>query len=160
MDGSVLMATNLYYPIYLILALSLTIIFIPKKDYREYFIYGFLLGGLGDMLMVGLLQNILHVMWFKNAGIFDVLGQNFLSPPSWTCTVMLFLFFAPRKGGALYLYLLTFAAYSVGYGLMTRNADLFDFRPWLYPVVSYFIFLGWWIVIIWVFKKTSRLAKN
>jgi hypothetical protein len=154
------MATALFYPIYLIITFSLTLIFIPKKDYREYLIYGFLLGGLGDMVVVGLFQNILHVIWFKNAGIFEALGQNFLSPPSWTFTVMLFLFFSPRKGISQYLYVLTYAAYSVGYGLMIRNAGLFGFRPWLYPVISYFIFLVWWASIIWVFKKTSRLAKN
>ena len=154
------MISTLFYPTYLLIAFSLSLIYIPKKDYKEYLIYGFLLGGLGDILVVGLFQNLLHIMWFKNQGIFNVLGQNFLSPPSWTFTVMLFLYFLPRKGISLYLYILTFAAYSVGYGLIVHNAGLFDFRPWLYPVVSYFIFLGWWTFIAGVFLKTSRLAKS
>jgi hypothetical protein len=154
------MITTLFYPTYLLIAFSLSLIYIPKKDYKEYLIYGFLLGGLGDMLVVGLFQNLLHIMWFKNQGIFNVLGQNFLSPPSWTFTVMLFLYFLPRKGISLYLYVLTFAAYSVGYGLIVHNAGLFDFRPWLYHVVSYFVFLGWWTFITGVFLKTSRLTKS
>lgn len=112
------------------------------------------------MLAVGLFQNLLRIIWFKNQGIFNVLGQNYLSPPCWTFTAMLFLYFLPKKGIARYLYVLTFAAYSVGYGLVVRNAGLFDFKPWFYPIVSYFVFLGWWVLITIVFLKTSRLAKD
>lgn len=154
------MVKVLIYPVYLLLVFGLSLIYISKKDYKEYLIYGFLLGGLGDMLVVGIFQNLFHIMWFKNQGIFNVLGQNFLSPPCWTFTVMLFLYFLPRKGVSQYLYILTFAAYSVGYGLIIRNAELFDFKPWLYPVVSYFIFLGWWFIVTLVFMKTSRLVQD
>jgi hypothetical protein len=154
------MVTVLFYPVYLGIAFSLSLIYIRRKDYREYLIYGFLLGGLGDMIAVGLFQNLLHFMWFKNQGLFNILGHHFLSPPSWTFTVMLFLYFLPRKGISQYLYVLTFAAFSVGYGLTVRNAGLFDFKPWFYPFISYFIFLGWWTTITVVFMKTSRLAKN
>lgn len=153
------MAKSLFYPIYLTIAFVFSLIYIPKKDYKEYLTYGILLGGLGDIIVVAVYQNLLHVMWFKNAGIFNVLGQNFLSPPSWTFTVMLFLHFLPFRRPFIYLYVLTFACFSVGYGLMVRNAGLFDFRPWFYPIVSYFIFLGWWTFITWVFLKTSPLAK-
>ncbi len=111
-------AAVLFYPVYLTIVFILSIIYIDRKDYKEYLIYGFLLGGLGDMLAVGLFQNILRFMWFKNQGLFNVLGQNYLSPPSWTFTVMLFLYFLPRKGITQYLYVLTFAAFSVGYGLV------------------------------------------
>lgn len=152
------MKTVLFYPVYLMIAFILSIIYIDRKNYKEYLIYGFLLGGLGDMLAVGLLQNLFHVMWFKNQGLFNVMGQHFLSPPSWTFTVMLYLYFLPRRGISQYLYVLTFAGYSVGYGLVVRNAGLFDFKPWFYPVVSYFVFLGWWTLITVMFIKTSRLA--
>jgi hypothetical protein len=147
--------TALFYPVYLLIVFSLTLVYIPKQHYKEYLIYGFLLGGLGDMLIVGLFQNLLHIMWFKNAGIFNVLGQNFFSPPCWTFTVMLFLHFLPSRRLFLYLYIITFAFYSDGYGLIVHNAGLFDFKAWLYPVVSFCIFLGWWSFIAWVFIKTS-----
>jgi hypothetical protein len=152
--------TILFYPVYLAIALIMSIIYIDKKDYKEYLIYGIVLGAFGDMLVVGFFQNLLHVMWFKNQGIFNVLGHNYLSPPSWAFTVMIFLNFLPRKGVFQYLYVFTFAAFSVGYGLITHNVGLFDFKPWFYPVVSYFIFLGWWSLITIVFIRTSRLAKN
>ncbi|TCL75157.1 hypothetical protein EDC14_100388 [Hydrogenispora ethanolica] len=73
---------------------------------------------------------------------------------------MLFLRFLPRRQPFFYLYILTFGAFSVGYGLMVKNAGLFDFRPWFYPVFAYLTFLGWWSFGTWLFLKTSPLAKN
>ena len=153
------MVTALFYPVYLVIVFGLSLIYIPKKLYKEYLIYGLILGGLGDILIVGLFQNLLHIMWFKNAGIFNVLGQNYLSPPSWTFTVMLFLYFLPSRPLFLYLYVLTFGLFSDGYGLLVHNAGLFDFKPWLYPFVSACVFLGWWSFIAFVFLKTSPFAK-
>jgi hypothetical protein len=154
------MVTTLFYPVYLVIVFGLSLIYIPKTLYKEYLIYGLLLGGLGDILVVGIFQNLLHIMWFKNAGIFNVLGHNFLSPPCWTFTVMLFLYFLPSRRIFLYLYILTFGFFSDGYGLMVHNAGLFDFKPWFYPLVSACIFLGWWSFITFVFIKTSPLAKK
>lgn len=154
------MITTLFYPAYLAITFILSLIFIPRKEYKEYLIYGFILGGFGDTVMVAFFQDVLHVMWFKNMGVFNVLGHHFLSPPCWTFTVMLFLHFLPTRPVFKYIYILTFGFYSVGYGLMVRNAALFDFRPWFYPVVSYFTFLAWWCVAAWVFIRTSPLAKN
>lgn len=103
------MVTTLFYPVYLALAFGLTLILIPRKKYKEFFIYGLLIGGLGDIVVVVLFQNILHIIKFKNAGIFDIMGLNYLSPPSWLCTVMLFLYFLPHRRIFLYLYVFTFA---------------------------------------------------
>jgi len=47
-------ATLLFYPFYLLIAFTLTLIFIPQKDYKEYLIYGIIVGALGDVIMVGL----------------------------------------------------------------------------------------------------------
>lgn len=152
------MATTYLYPVYLFLVFILTLIFIPQSRYKQYFIYGVLLGGLGDVLLVFIFQNLLHIMWFKNAGIFNVLGQNALSPLCWTFTVMLFLRFLPFRRPFLYLYCVAFAFASTGYGYLVHNADLFDYRPWLYPYVSMLIFLGWWSFTAWVFMKTSPLV--
>lgn len=149
------LVTLLFYPVYLLVTFSFTLIFIPKKDYKEYFIYGFLFGALGDVLIVSLFQNVLQIMWFKNMGLFAAWDQNFLSPASWLTTVMLFLYFFPQKKFFRYPYIFTFSCASVGYGLLVRNADLFDFRPWLYPYVSFFVFFLWWLCITWIFLKTS-----
>ncbi|CUH97648.1 putative membrane protein [Propionispora sp. 2/2-37] len=154
------LVTLLFYPSYLLIMFIFTLIFIPKKDYKEFFIYGLLIGALGDMLIVGLMQNFLQVMWFKNMAIFAVLGQNLLSPPSWLVTVMLFLRFLPHRRWFRYPYIFTFACTSVAYGLLVRNANLYDFQAWLYPIPAFFIFLGWWSLAAYLFLKTSSLAKQ
>ncbi|KJS21595.1 MAG: membrane protein [Clostridiaceae bacterium BRH_c20a] len=154
------MVQTLFYPTFLLIVFILSLILIPKKDYKEYFIYGVILGGFGDVLVVGLFQNILNIIWFKNAGIFNALGQNLLSPPCWIFVVMLFLRFLPSRRAFLYLYIITVAFSSVGYGILVHNAGLFDYKPWFYPVFSFFTFLGWWCFITWVFLKTSTFKNE
>lgn len=152
--------TALVYPVLLVAVFSLTLIFIPKKDYRRYLLYGFLIGGLGDIIAVTLFQNILKVMWFKNQGIFYVLGHNALSPPCWTLVVMIFLYFLPRWRSFLYPFIATWAFASLGFGYLVRNAELFDFVSWFYPIPAFLIFLGWWSFAAWLFLKTSPLVKT
>ncbi|KUO62569.1 MAG: hypothetical protein APF84_02130 [Gracilibacter sp. BRH_c7a] len=150
----------LFYPTFLIGTFILTLIFIPRNQYKDYFIYGLLIGGLGDIIAVTFMQNLLGLMWFKNQGIFNVFGHIALSPLSWTVTVIIFLYFLPRKRWFLYPYILTWAAISLGYGYVVHNVGLFDFVSWLYPIPAYFIFLGWWILAAWLFLKTSPLARE
>lgn len=154
------MLQTLFYPTYMLIAFIVVLLTIPQRDLKKYFIYGVLFGGLGDIIIVGLYQNILHIIWFKNAGIFNVLGQNLLSAPSWILTVMIFLRFLPIRKLFQYAYVLGFGAFSVGYGYLVQNVGLFDFKPWVYPLFSYFTFTFWWAAITWVFVKTSSLISN
>ncbi|NLY10094.1 MAG: hypothetical protein GX020_00145 [Firmicutes bacterium] len=155
-----LSATELLYPIYVLFTLTLTLIFIPRDHYKEYLIYGLLVGGLGDIVVVMLMQNLFGVMQFKNQGIFYVLGHHALSPLAWTLTVMLFLFFLPNRKWFRYLYVIYWAMMSVGYGYLVHNAELFEFKSWLYPIPAFFIFIAWWSVATWLFRRTSNLAKR
>jgi hypothetical protein len=150
----------IFYPSYILVALIVIFLVIPQKDLKRYFIYGVLFGGFGDVVVVGLFQNLLHIIWFKNAGIFNVLGENLLSPPSWILTVMVFLRFLPMRRIFQYAYVLAFAAFSVGYGYLVYNVGLFDFKPWFYPLYAYITFLLWWSTITWVFVKTSPQTKS
>ncbi|NLL53487.1 MAG: hypothetical protein GX248_12395 [Peptococcaceae bacterium] len=148
----------LFYPVFLIAVFCLTLIFIPKIKYKEYFIYGFLIGGLGDIIVVGFMQNILGVMWFYNQGIFNVFKMMALSPLCWTANIMIFLYFLPAKKSFRYPYILTWACISLGFGYVVHNIGLFDFVDWLYPIPAYLIFLCWWSFATWLFRKTSPLA--
>lgn len=152
--------SSLFYPVFLVTVFILTLIFIPKDKYKEYFLYGFLVGCLGDIIVVFFCQDILGLMWFKNLGMFNVLNQMALSPLCWTVTIMIFLYFLPRKRLFLYPYVLTWALVSLGYGYMVHNAGLYDFVHWFYPFPAYIVFLGWWSLTAWLFLKTSPLAAN
>lgn len=151
------MLSALFYPSYILIAFIVVFLTVPQRDLKNYFIYGVLFGGFGDVVVVGLFQNILHIIWFKNAGIFNVLGENLLSPPSWILTVMIFLRFLPLRKLFQYAYVLGFAAFSVGYGYLVHNVGLFDFQRWYYPFFAYLTFLLWWSSITWVFIRTSSL---
>lgn len=154
------MVATFFYPVYMLLGFIIVVIFVPKKDLKEYFTYGVILRGLGDLVVVAIYQNLFQVMWFQNAGIFSVLGQNLLSPPSWILTIIIYLHFLPHRKVFMWVYTLAFAAFSVGYGYLVRNAGLFDFKPWLYPYLSFLTFLLWWVIITWLFCKTSTLRRD
>ena len=154
------MLSILFYPTYILIAFIVVLLTIPQKDLKRYFIYGVLLGGFGDVVMVGLYQNVLQVIWFKNAGIFNALGQNLLSPPSWILTVMIFLRFLPLRKPFQYAYVLSFGIFSVGYGYLVHNIGLFDFKSWYYPFFAYLTFLFWWATVTWIFVITSSHIKN
>jgi hypothetical protein len=147
---------SLFYPGFLTITFILTRIFVPREKYKKYFVYGFLVGGLGDIIVVSIMQNLLGFIWFKNQGIFEVLGHMGLSPPSWTVTVMIFLWFLPTRRYFLYPYVATWAAYSIGYAAVVRNLNLYNTVDWLYPIPAYFIFLGWWSFAAWLFIKYER----
>ena len=106
------------------------------------------------------MQNILSIMWFKNQGIFYVLGQIALSPLSWTVTIMIYLYFLPSSRWFLYPYVITWAFVSIGFGYIAQNVGMFDFAPWLYPIPGYIIFLAWWGFAAWLFRKTSPLVND
>lgn len=146
-----------FYPLFLIFSFILTLIFIPKKKYKVYLIYGLLIGGLGDIIIVTIMSNILNIMWFENQAFFNVLGHHALSPLGWTVSVMLFLYFLPQRRWFLYPYLLFWAFNSLGYGYVVHNLELFYFQSWLYPFTAYFIFLSWWSFAAWLFIYTNNL---
>ncbi len=149
-------ATDLVYPIFIFSTLLLTITFIPRNNYRKYVSYGVILGGLLDVLVITIIQNILGIVHFKNQGIFYVLGHNALSPIGWTLTMGLFLYFLPQNRILRYFYLIAWSALAVGFGYIVHNANLFDFQSWWYPLPGFIAFLGWFWFATWIFTKTKQ----
>lgn len=149
------MAMQLYYPIFLTLAILLTLILIPRDRYKQFFIYGFILGGLGDFVIAGLLS-YLGIAWFPNAGIFQLGRLNILSPLSWVPVTMLFLRFLPQRPLFLYGYIFTFATFGVCHGYVIQNVGLYDFQPWYYPGGAFLIILGLLSLITFVFIRSEN----
>lgn len=153
-----MIAIELAYPVFLFATLILTLIMIPKNEYREYLMYGFLVGGLGDVVNVTLLQNILGLIRFKNQGIFYVLGHHALSPLGWTLVIMLFLYFIPRRRIFLWLYIISWGLMALGFAYTVHNIGLFDFQSWFYPLPAFIIFTAWFAFTAWLFSRTSSKA--
>ncbi len=152
--------TNLVYPAYLLIAFSLTLIFIPRKIYKHYLLYGIILGGCGDFLIVSLYQDVFHLIQFKNQGIFLALGQHMLSPLSWIFTLMLFLYFLPQRTLSLFFYIPSFGLAATFFGYLVHNANLFDFKPGFYPIFAFLSFTFWWILSFWLYRKKILLDKD
>lgn len=149
------MAMQLYYPIFLTLAILLTLVLIPRDKYKQFLIYGLILGGLGDFILNGILS-YLGFAWFPNAGIFQLGKLNILSPLSWVPVTMLFLQFLPQRSLFLYAYILTFATFGVCHGYVVQNAGIYDFQPWYYPGGAFLVTLGFLSLITFVFTRSQN----
>ncbi len=150
-------ATNLVYPILLVFALFLSLSIIPREKYRVYLIYGFLVGGLMDVLIVTILNNFLGIIQFKNQGIFNALGHHALAPICWTLIMALFLYLLPKPSIFLYFYILAWGLLSIGFGYIVHNVGLFDFQPWFYPFPALIIFIVWLTFAAYLFRNTSLI---
>lgn len=152
------MIRQLYYPIFLLLAILLTFILIPRDKYKQFFIYGFILGGLGNLVIHWILAYI-GLMWYPNAGIFQVGRLNILSPLSWVPVTMLFVRFLPQRPLFLYAYVLTFATFGVYHGYVVQNAGLYDFQQWFYPGAALLLNFAIFSFFAYVFNRVVEVNK-
>jgi hypothetical protein len=142
----------LFYPVFVLAVTVAIMIFIPRDQLRGLLPAAAVIGGLGDVIVVWLFQDVLKIIWFKNHGIWECANQHFFSPIGWTMVMVLYFYFFPRHLRILrYLYTAAWAALAVGYGVLVRNVELYDFRPWFFPVPIYLTFLGWFTFAIWAY---------
>ncbi|MHB1419217.1 MAG: hypothetical protein ACYCX4_06435 [Bacillota bacterium] len=136
-----------------------TVVVIPREVYKKYFIYGFIFGGIGETLTAFVFEKILHLIAYKNMGIFNFLGlYSFWTPIAWTFSFMLFFYFLPREKIFRYLYIAGFTFFAYGVGQVLQNLGLFEYigiQKYLAPVV----FLVWFLLAAWLFLKLER-SKN
>lgn len=142
----------LFYPVFVLVVSVAIIAFIPRDEVRRIIPAAAVLGGLGDVIVVWLFQDVLKIIWFKNHGIWECANQHFFSPIGWTLTMVLYFYFYPRDLRILrYLYTAAWATLAVGYGLLVRNVELYDFRPWFFPLPMYLTFLTWFAFVTWAY---------
>ncbi len=149
----------LFFPVFLFIALALSLIYIPRQQYKKYLLYAVISGGLGNMIISFVLIGVLKVVRYTDLGIFNVLGYNYLEPFAWVFIQMLFLYFLPARRWFRYGYILAFSGISVGFGDVIRNlgvsvASNLTMLRWLSPL----IFLAWWGFAAWFFR--SNESKN
>jgi len=145
---------NLFFPIFTGAVFIATLMFIPRKLYKKYFIYGLITGAAGDFLVALLLESV-NLIEYKNAGVFTVLGLNFWAPISWMFVHMIFLYFLPQRRPFLYIYILSFAMFSRVFSNILSNLNLFEFRG-VWPYASFFVFLFWYGGAAWLYRKAEK----
>lgn len=75
-----------------------SIILIPKEKYKKYLLYGLLLGGLADTIIVLVLSRWLGVFKYQNLGVFAISDLfSIWTPIAWTFTVAIYFYLMPVK---------------------------------------------------------------
>jgi hypothetical protein len=155
------MSKTWFFPLFLLMALILTLIYIPRRQYKKYLIYAAISGGLGNMVLTLIMHRILGWGHYINIGIFDVFGFNYLEPFSWTFVQMLFLYFLPVRKWFLYAYVVGFLGLSVGFGYIIKNLGIIrEFNPTMLQFVGPLIFLAWWSGTAWFYRKIEGRNQN
>jgi hypothetical protein len=155
------MQKELFFPLFLLIAITFTLVYIPRRDYRKYVIYAAITGGLGNMLITLVVFRWLKVARYVHIGIFDIEGFNYLEPFAWTFVQMLFLYFLPVRKWFLYGYVLGFTGISIGFGYVIRNLGISEtlnpaFSRYLSPV----IFLAWWSFTAWFYRRIEGINRQ
>lgn len=136
-----------------------TVLLIPRALYRKYLLYGLVLGGLADIVVVGLCNRVLHWFTWTSLGPANVFGWNALVPLSFTFWLMLYLYFLPLRTAFLIPYVIAFTGMGIIMGQVTRNLGLFSYKPF-FVYLSPFIFLAWFSAAAWVFRWQERVIEE
>lgn len=146
--------------IYLLFALSVGLaayLVIPKEQLKKFFIYGLILGGILDTIIVILFGKVFSFFQYKNMEVFNILDiYSFWTPITWTFVLMMFLYLLPSKKIFLYPYVLSFGFLNYSVGLVMQNFGLFEYIGW-YKYVAPLTFIGWYSISVWAFCKSEKL---
>jgi hypothetical protein len=132
-----------------------SLIFIPKKLYKKFFLYGLIFGGLMDSLVV-IVLSLLKLIEFKNMGYLNFHNLfPIVNPITWIFVFMLFFYFLPVNRGFFYLYILGFTLSGMLIGSLLSNLHLFeDHFPYFHPL----IFLLEFLFSAWVYLRREEIA--
>lgn len=104
-----------------------TLIFIPRPEYKKFFIFGFILGGLVDVLSIVIIGELLGEFSYL-AGPLMVWGIPILVPVTFTFVWMLFFYFLPLRLEFLIPYIIGFAGFAVLIGFVEQNLGYFQYH--------------------------------
>lgn len=156
------MALNLGVSIYFFIKAVLfgiaTIVAIPKRVYKKYLLWGFLFGGIGELIMVTLFSRVLNLINYYNMGVFNIFNiMSFWTPIAWMFSFMLFFYFLPTHRYILLIYIIGFSIYGFMVGLVLQNIGLFKYEG-LYIYFAPFVFFAWFSASAYVFFRYNRLV--
>jgi hypothetical protein len=134
----------IFWPALAILFAIPTIIFIPRKEYKKFFIFGFIFGGLLDGVSIIIIGNLLGEFSYQ-AGPLMVSGIPIFIPLAFTFVWMTFFYFLPIRMEFLIPYIIGFTGFSVLMGFVEQNLGYFKFHHGFIRGVSMttIVFLLW-----------------
>lgn len=124
-----------------------TLIFIPKEQYKKFLIFGFVLGGIVDVLTIIFIGNMMGE-FFYIAGPLAAFGIPVFIPIAFTFVWMLFLYFLPVRLEFLIPYIAGFVGFAVMLGFVQQNLGYFKFgHGTTHSVISQIISFSIWFSV-------------
>lgn len=139
-----------------------TLIFIPRHQYKHFFIFGFILGGFIDVLTIIFIGNLMGEFSYI-AGPLMVFGIPILVPLAFTFVWMLFFYFLPVRIEFLIPYILGFSGFSILIGFVEQNLGYFKYNLGFTRgvIITGIVFLIWFSFSAWVYRHyLPLLPKN
>lgn len=151
--------TNLvFWPALTLIFAIPTLIFIPRQEYKRFFIFGFILGGFIDILTIIFIGNLLGEFSYS-AGPLEVLGIPLLVPLIFTFVWMNFLYFLPVRIEFLIPYILNFIGFSILVGFVEQNLGYFKYNFGFVhgAIMTGIVFAVWLSFSVWVYRHYLKL---
>ncbi|ATW26155.1 hypothetical protein [Candidatus Formimonas warabiya] len=135
-----------------------TVIVIPRNVYKRYLIYGFMFGAIGDLIVATIFGPLLHIIRYKNMGVFNIFGiVSFWTPIAWMFAFMLFFYFLPVRRIFLYPYIIGFSFFGYMVGIVLKQLGLFEYIG-SYIYFAPLTFIVWFSIAAWIYLKDSSIS--
>ncbi|HPT84252.1 MAG TPA: hypothetical protein PLM25_10195 [Limnochordia bacterium] len=156
--GMVLVTVQLLvYPVLLLLVAGFVLLTVPRDHLRVLLPYGAVLGGILDYL-TSLATGVLGLTSFKNLGILQAGDHPLLGHLVWVFLIVFFLYYWPSENRGLgYLYTAAWALLATGFSQVVKQAEIFEYVPWYYPVPMFLLFLARFALAVWVAQRQGVL---
>jgi hypothetical protein len=133
-----------------------TFVMIPKQYYKKFFIYGFIYGGILDIVIIFILEAF-GLIEYKNMGVFNIFDKfSFWTPIAWLFVFMLYFYLLPEKKKYLYPYFLGFTFFGIMVGQVLKNFGLYDIKP-IYKYFQPLIIFSWFALSAWIYIKGEQI---
>lgn len=131
-----------------------TLIFIPKNEYKKFLIFGFVLGGVIDVITIIVIGNFIGEFSYI-AGPLQVFGIPVFVPIAFTFVWMLYLYFLPFRIEFLVPYIIGFSGFAVLLGFVEQNFGLFiyNYGNTHGVVVTIITFIIWFVASALIYQS-------
>ncbi len=144
------------FPIFAIITGVSALLLIPKEKYKHYFLYGFIFGGVLQILIASILTT-LDLIQYKNMGPFNVMGLfSIWTPIAWMFAFTIFFYLLPTRKAFLLPYIIAFAALSYSVGLIKESLGTFEYLGF-YRYPAPINFLVWYSVSAWAYFRLENV---
>jgi len=115
---------ELIYPLYTALIMIISFVLIPRKVYKDLFIYGIIFGGIGELIVMSIAK-LLKLGEHIGYGPFGFLSFAFFPPLAWTIWFVMFMYYLPERRALVATYIISAAIYAVFFSNVLMNLQVF-----------------------------------